>query len=526
MRVGVLDILALPARDPAQVARGLIMAKQGASITPQAIALWCREAGHHTAYATYYGLGDPARLLPPDLDVLFVSSYTWTSSLAYALANLYRRRGIRTVLGGPHAKAFPTDALRFFDLVVKECDANLIADILAGRHDPGTVISAGKPFSEVPSVEARLPEIRQASFLGGRYPIPSATVVPLLASTGCPYACGFCIDWNNPYRSLPADRLLADLRFLAARLPGVVAGFHDPNFAVRFDEVLDVFESIPAPRRTPYIMESSLINLRGERITRLGATRCVAIVIGIESWSAYSNKAGVGRRRAMEKVEAVAEHARQLHAHVPYIQGGFILGLDTDAGDEPFALTREFMARAPFVYLSLNLPIPIGGTPIYDDLLREGRLLTSMPFTFYGSHLVSRPAHYDAVSYYEKLSELVAHQSSLSQLRLRLASARHPVAKAVHLTYAAADRRWAASCRGVLRLLRADRALQRFHDGGSTELPEVYHRLYERRLGRYAELMSRRDRIPIPEAPAGGAEIRSPGLRGRTHHPVAAEAGG
>jgi hypothetical protein len=45
-------------------------------------------------------------------------------------------------------------------------------------------------------------------------------------------------------------------------------------------------------------------------------------------------------------------------------------------------------------------------------------------------------------------------------------------------------------------MLRSDREFRTFHEGRSQVLPEFYHRMYERRLGPYAELMSRRDRVP------------------------------
>ncbi|MEE9198904.1 MAG: radical SAM protein, partial [Dehalococcoidia bacterium] len=95
---------------------------------PQTISVWCRELGHQVFYATYFGQKDPKQLLPDDLDVVFISTYTQASALGYALAKLYRREKTLTVIGGPHAKAFPDDCLRFFDVVVRECDKTLIAD--------------------------------------------------------------------------------------------------------------------------------------------------------------------------------------------------------------------------------------------------------------------------------------------------------------------------------------------------------------------------------------------------------------
>ena len=255
VRVGILDILALPARRPADRAYHLLITKQFASITPQAISVWRRRRGHRTFYATYYGTGDPRRLLPHDLDIVFIASYTQASAMAYVLGVLHRQAGARTVIGGPHAKAFPADCLRFFDLVVGECDELLVADILAGRFDPGSVISSARPFQDVPTVEERMPEIRASSFFRGTR--RSLSTVPMLTSLGCPYRCDFCIDWDNPYRELGADRLAVDLRYVARHLRGSLVMFHDPNFAVSFDRVFEALEALPPGARPPYLMESS-----------------------------------------------------------------------------------------------------------------------------------------------------------------------------------------------------------------------------------------------------------------------------
>ena len=50
--------------------------------------------------------------------------------------------------------------------------------------------------------------------------------------------------------------------------------------------------------------------------------------------------------------------------------------------------------------------------------------------------------------------------------------------------------------RRILERLTADRQFRDFHEGGSTELPEFYHREFERLLGPYASLISREERIP------------------------------
>ncbi|MEV4315510.1 radical SAM protein [Actinocrispum sp. NPDC049592] len=511
MRVGILDLLGPPARRPVDLAYQLLITKQYASITPQAISVWCRRMGHETFYATYYGLGRPHRLLPLDLDVVFISCYTQVSHLAYALAKLYRRAGIRTVIGGPHAKAFPVDCLRFFDLVVGESDPELITDILAGQFDPGSMISAARPFDDVPTVEERMPEIRASAFFLGRKPL-MLSAVPMLASMGCPYRCDFCIDWNSTYRQLPADRLKADLRYLARNLPGRLIVFHDPNFAVKFDQVFEALEAQPPGERPPYIIESSLTVLRGDRPRRLRDTNCAMVAPGVESWTDYSNKAGVGRAAGVAKVERVAAHFAQLAENVPYLQANFMFGLDTDQGDEPVELTKRFMDLAPFAYPTINIPVPFGGTPLHDELAAGGRILAAMPFSFYyAPYLVTTIKHYDPISYYEKLVELYRHASSPAMLRRRLGTTANRTVGYVHRARTASFRSDVRSFEHILGMLRSDPGFLAFHEGRTGSLPAFYHNIGERMLGRYAELLSPADRTPdLSPAP-------------RRPHPVAVE---
>ena len=218
MKIGVLDILVDSPRTWINFAYRGVLKKQYASIMPQAVAVWCRQLGHQVAYAAYYGQRDPRRLLPDDLDVVFFSTYTQSSALAYALAKLYRRAGTLTVIGGPHARSFPLDCLRFFDWVVLECDKALIDEILRGVFDRGSIVTSGRPLRDIPSVEERMPEIAISAFANGR-PVWTS-MVPLLSSVGCPYACDFCVDWSNDYALLPLDRRERKVRSASRRSSG------------------------------------------------------------------------------------------------------------------------------------------------------------------------------------------------------------------------------------------------------------------------------------------------------------------
>ena len=473
-----------------------------ASIAPQAVSAWCRQLGHEVHYATYWGQAPPEALLPLELDLVFIATYTQASALAYALARLYRRRGVRTVLGGPHATAFPTDSLRFFDLVVHDCDKALIASILRGEHAPGSVVSSGHLLEDVPTVAERLPELEIGSF--DRVRRSRISNVPLLTSVGCPYRCDFCVDWKNDYVTMPRERLREDLRYVSERLPWVIVAFHDPNFAVRFDDVLGLLEEVPAGRRNRYVMESSLSVLRGERLQRLRDTNCLYAAPGVESWSEYSNKAGVGKSVGQAKLDKLVEHFTELHRYVPGLQANFMFGTDGDFGDEPAALTREFVRRLPFVWPTVNIPVPFGGTPLYDRFMAEDRVLRAMPFAFYyAPYTVVRPKHYGILDFYDQLIGTFETIASPALLVRRVRSARTAGFKALHALRVSGAWAQVRRLRALRDRIAGDAALLAFHEGRTQALPGFYRRLLRRRLGRYGELLADGDLTPELE-PLGG----------------------
>lgn len=498
MKIGVMELLQdKPAGSLSWQIYNAQISKQFVSITPQAIAVWCRQAGHQIFYSTYYGQADPKSLLPDDLDVVFIGTYTPYCGLAYALAKLYRREKTLTVIGGPHAKSFPEDCLRYFDLVIKECDRCLVEDILKRRFDPPAIITSSKPLTEVPTIEERMPDIISSSFSRGK---PTRmSVIHLLSSVGCPYTCNFCLDWNNSYTPLSDDVLKNNLEYLSRNYPKVLLGFDDPNFGINFDDTLSVLEQIPKNRRNPYVMESSLSILQESRLQRLRDTNCVYVAPGVESWTDYSYKAGVGKASGCDKLKQVIEHFKMMGDYIPGMQANFIFGTDADQGEEPVELTREFIRTLPEVWPTVNMPIPIGGTPLYEQYDSEDRILKSMPLHFYFklSYLTIVMKNYSTVEYYDRLISLNLELSSTRMMMRRMATRAPLITRLFHNARALAVRKDIEDMQEVRDLLVADTRFRAFFEGRTQELPDFFHNLYEKNLGSYAELIPRNERLPV-----------------------------
>ena len=344
-------------------------------------------------------------------------------------------------------------------------------------------------------MEERLPEILASSLGGGKRSFWQA--VPLIASVGCPYTCDFCVDWKKNYHRLPSERLESDLYYLSKHYPRVIVAYHDPNFGVQFDQTMDAIETIPEGRRNPYVMESSLSVLKESRLERLRKTRCVYLAAGVESWTDYSNKAGAGLKQGWEKLVKLTEHFQLLRGYIEGFQANFVFGTDVDQGPEPLELTKEFVRRLPFVWPGVNIATPFGGTPLFQRLSAEGRILKTMPFAFYfNPYLTFVPAHYEPAEYYDNVIQLFSFITSSRVWARRLTSGAHPLVKFLHSVQSFGLLHEVGELRRIRKLLKTDAAFRAFHEGRSTALPEFYHYHFEKTLGPYAELISRSERIP------------------------------
>jgi hypothetical protein len=93
----------------------------------------------------YTGYEDLGKELPRDVDLVFICSFTQAAFQAYALSNYFRSKGAVTVLGGPHARCYPDDAVKYFDYVLGFTHKSTIMQVLDNCTSQGAV---GKRISE------------------------------------------------------------------------------------------------------------------------------------------------------------------------------------------------------------------------------------------------------------------------------------------------------------------------------------------------------------------------------------------
>jgi hypothetical protein len=481
LRVCVIDLVS---RGPCSLFMR-VMGPNLASIMPQAIAAWASQEGHEVAFLCYTGTEALPRAVPADADLVFIGAFTEAAQTAYALSNFCRARGAVTALGGPHARCYPQDALRYFDYVLGFTDRVVCRTVLqdCSPHRPsGVHLSAVRQPSSLPGVRERWPFLEAVLRKA-----PLLKIVPMTASLGCPYTCSFCIDAAVPYQPLDPGQIKDDLRFLLGKMRRPIVAWHDPNFGVAFDATLDAIEQAAPPGTIRSIAESSLSLLSEPHLRRLQRNGFKAILPGIESWFDLGNKSKTGSSRGMEKVERVAEHVNLILRHIPYVQTNFVLGLDTDQGDEPFELTKRFLDRAPGAFPGYSLLTAFGqAAPLNLEYQRAGRVL---PFPF---HLLNnnqamnvRPKHYAWREFYDRVINLTRYSFSWRALLGRFRATRGAVPRWMNLLRAVSAEGFGRLryYREIRRRLDHDREFLPYFEQRTGRLPRFYVGLVRRDLG-------------------------------------------
>jgi hypothetical protein len=482
LQIGIVDIVS---KGPTRALYARVMNANLASIMPQVLGVWCRQLGHDVTLVCYTGFEDLLKELPATLDVLFIGAFTEAAHTAYALSNLFRSRGAVTVIGGPHARCYPEDALQYFDYVLGFTDRETLLDVLqdCSQHRPlGVHLSAQRQPTELPGVEERWefiePTLKKT---------PVLKMVPMLGSLGCPYTCSFCIDADVPYQPMDFTVLRDDLRFLLTRFKRPLVAWHDPNFGVRFDDYLDVIEDAAPPGSIDFAAESSLSLLSEPHLKRLRRNGFKAVLPGIESWFALGGKSKTGALQGMDKVRQVAEHVNLILRYIPYVQANFVMGLDSDEGDAPFELTKRFLDLTPGVFPGYSLLTAFGRAAALNlEYQRADRVL---PFPF---HLLNnnqamnvKPMNYSWRDFYEQVIELTRYSFTWRTNLRRFGATQGMTSRWLNLVRA-------VSTEGLGRLkyyreirarLDTDREFSPYFEQESGQLPAFYTNLVRKDLG-------------------------------------------
>ena len=311
-------------------------------------------------------------LIADGLDLVLISSFTARIQDGYHIADRLRRKGIRVALGGLHVTALPDEAAEHADtIVVGEGEPvwlELLDDLAAGELKPrySSFDRPAFPLSDAPLPAYELLDVSKYNRL------------TVQTTRGCPLKCEFCaasIMLTPHYKQKPGERVLAEIDKICSIWPRPFIEFADDNSFVHRRFWKQLLPELKR-RRVKWFTETDLsIHDDDELLQLMRDAGCAQLLIGLESPTEVGLD-GIelkqNRKRAWwpDYIPAI----KNIQSHGIRVNGCFVLGLDghtTDVFDE----VLEFAEVSELYDVQITYQTPFPGTPLYDRLMREDRML-------------------------------------------------------------------------------------------------------------------------------------------------------
>ncbi len=308
--------------------------------------------------------------LPDGFDLVAISTFTAQVFEAYELADRYRALGIPVVMGGLHVSMRPEEAAQHCDAVVlgegESCWAAVLGDAEGGAVRPVYRARGDFDLAHAPMPAFELLDISKYNRL------------TVQASRGCPLRCEFCassILITPHYKQKPVERVLAEIDRIRELWERPFLEFADDNAFVNKKYWKRLLSQLKT-RDVRWFAETDLsVHEDPELLTLMRESGCVEVLIGLES----PTEDGLGgielrsdwKRKRWPEYRGAVERIQSKGIRV---NGCFVLGLDGH-GPEVFDQVYEFAEQCELFDVQITVPTPFPGTPLYQRLKRENRLL-------------------------------------------------------------------------------------------------------------------------------------------------------
>jgi radical SAM superfamily enzyme YgiQ (UPF0313 family) len=311
-----------------------------------------------------------------------ITALTCVSKRAYDVADLFRERGVKVILGGVHPSLLPEEAKEHADSVfIGEAEERL--EKVLGDFEAGTL----QPFykNEGWSDLKGMPVARR-DLLGKKY---SPVFKAIETTRGCPNRCDFCsvpMINGKRYRPRPLDEVNQELSSIIEKR-GEYLFVADDNVAAREDYALGLFDIFEHHGVKWMGFATAQIAKNENLLRKARESGCISLFVGFESLL-QENLDDVSKR--FVNTEELSDLVRIIQGHQIGIHGSFIFGFD---GDDPevFKKTVEFVQKNNVELPTFSILTPFPGTPLLKRMEEENRIIDRDWSHYDMSHVVFKP---------------------------------------------------------------------------------------------------------------------------------------
>jgi len=337
-------------------------------------------------------------------DIVGVSVLTLVFEEALQVLNKVKNinHDIITVAGGPHPTLYPNEIIRkdCVDFILRgEADLSFgeFVDNLDKGDTPSTrglvYIKDGEVVDNGLCIIEDLDQIKYPDYFaarldeywkaGYRYGGFYGKVAPIWVTRGCPYKCKFCssplINGRN-IRAHSIEYMMGLIKYLYLEYEIRQFTIVDDNFTFRIDYAKEFCREIIKMRNNGQFNHGivfttpngvRLQKIDDELLTLMKKAGWEGVTIAPESGSARVLKL---MRKGITP-EMVPEAVDRIKAAGLRVRAFFIVGYPGETKND-FDETIKLIRKCKLDALAISMFHPIPGTPIYDDLVNDGHLVS------------------------------------------------------------------------------------------------------------------------------------------------------
>lgn len=297
------------------------------------------------------------------VDVVGITANTAAAPHAYWIASEYKKRGVKVVIGGPHASLMPDEVREHADAVVIG-EGEYIWPKLLSDYENGCLQPVYKSC-ELPDLQD-MPRPRW-DLIKGRVYGNGVTI----ATRGCPHACDYCTIpamYGRKMRFRPVSNIVDELK----HMPGRALIFWDDNIGANKTYAKELFKAITPYKRWWTSQATSDVAFDDEFMELAAASGCKALFLG---WETISQKSLNSANKTHNQADRYKEIIERFHYYSIAIQAGTVFGFDHD-DKSIFRTTVEFYREIGLDSATISVLVPFPNTPLFRRLDAEGRILT------------------------------------------------------------------------------------------------------------------------------------------------------
>ena len=356
-------------------------------------------------------------------DIVGISVLTKTAIRSYQIAKIFREKKVPVILGGLHPSILPEEAKQHADSVVigeaEEIWPKLLMDFEIGKLKPFYRQTEPVDLKKIPSPRR---DIIKRSFIAS----------PVQSSRGCPYGCKFCSLTNSVHgkihRTRPIECVVNEIKNINQKL----LNFFDPSLTINVEYTKTLFKALKGMNKKFFCLGNVDVLCKDDELLMLAKEAgCIQWHIGFESISQHSLEK-IGKKT--NTVENYLKTVKKIHRYGMNVHGFFIFGLDGDKKDV-FDETLKFIMESKLDSVDLNTFIPFPGTPLYEELSKQGRILTKDWSKYrFQKNIVFTPKNFSELELHEGIIKIFKNYYSFKNIIKRFLNIVHRDFSFINLT--------------------------------------------------------------------------------------------